>query len=94
MDSILQSERRCYFCGSMLWLEEHHIYGGRNRKISEKNGFKVILCHRDHNEPPKGVHFNKQRSDQLKADCQRKYEETHTREEFIALIGRNYIYDD
>lgn len=94
MKSILQSEKRCFFCGSVRWLEEHHIFGGANRRISERNGFKVWLCHRDHNEPPNGVHFNKQRADKLKAHCQRKFEETHTREEFISLIGRNYIYDE
>ena len=27
----------------------------------------------------------------LKQTCQKKYEETHTRDDFIKLIGRNYI---
>ncbi len=30
----------------------------------------------------------------LKQDCQRKFEETHTREEFMAIIGRNYLSDE
>ena len=89
--SILQSEKICFFCNSMSWLEEHHIYGGANRKISERQGFKVYLCHHCHNEPPNGVHFNEKRNRQLKKICQQKYEETHTREDFLRLIGRNYI---
>lgn len=90
--SILQTEKRCFLCGSQTWLEEHHIFEGTaNRKISEKNGFKVYLCHYCHNEPPKGVHFNRANNLKLKRACQRKYEETHTREDFMRLIGKNYL---
>ena len=92
MKSILQTEKECYFCKSKQMLEEHHIFPGNpGRKISEKNGFKVYLCHYCHNEPPFGVHFNRENMDTLKADCQRKYEETHTRKEFMNLIGRNFL---
>ena len=92
MKSILQDEKRCFICGSYNWIEEHHIYGGPNRKVSEKNGFKVYLCHYCHNEPPKGVHHNKERRLWLRAKCQEKYESMgHTREEFMRLIGRNYL---
>lgn len=27
----------------------------------------------------------------LKQDCQRRFEEAHSREEFMAIIGRNYL---
>ena len=30
----------------------------------------------------------------LKQDCQRRFEETHTRAEFMAIIGRNYLSDE
>lgn len=30
----------------------------------------------------------------LKQDCQRRFEETHSREEFMAIIGRNYLLDE
>ena len=90
--SILQDEDRFYVCGSYDWTETHHIYGGNpNRRISEENGFKVRLCHWCHNEPPNGVHHNKKNDLRLKQECQRKFEETHTREEFISLIGKNYL---
>lgn len=92
MKSILQEEKRCYLCGSYQWLECHHIYGGANRRVSEKHGFKVYLCHYCHNEPPNGVHYNREKSQELKTECQAKYESMgHTREEFVCLIGRNYL---
>lgn len=93
MKSILQKEKRCYLCGSYEWLEEHHIFfGNPNRRISEANGFKVFLCHWHHNEPPNGVHHNRRADLKLKQECQAKYESMgHSREEFIRLIGRNYL---
>ena len=92
MKSILQKDKRCFICGSYEWLEEHHVYGGANRKISEANGFKVYLCHWCHNEPPMGVHHNKERRLWLQARCQAQYESMgHTRDEFLHLIGKNYL---
>lgn len=91
-DSILQSSRECWFCGRVDGLERHHIYGGNpNRRISETNGFVVWLCHDHHNEPPYGVHFNREMSLALKRECQTAFEKTHSREEFMRLIGRNYL---
>lgn len=82
----------CYLCGSAWNIEEHHIFGGNpNRRISEENGFKVNLCHNCHNEPPVGAHHNRSTDLYLKKLCQREYEKTHTREEFMALIGKNYL---
>ena len=91
MKSILQDKKECYVTGVTRYLHKHHIYGGANRKISEKNGFYVYLTPHWHNMSDKGVHFNKELDNRLKMECQRKYEETHTRAEFIALIGRNYL---
>lgn len=90
--SILSDEDRCYICGSYDWIETHHIFGGNpNRRISDENGFTVRLCHWCHNEPPRGVHHNRQLDLWLKQKCQQTFEQTHTREEFISLIGKNYL---
>lgn len=93
MDSILNNERKCYVCGSVNNLHLHHIYMGANRKISEENGFKVFLCGFHHNQSNEGVHGkNGHELDiLLKKECQRKFEKTHSREEFINLVGRNYL---
>lgn len=91
MDSILQSEKCCYITGSTNNLHEHHIFPGRNRKQSEKHGFKVWLRADWHNMSDHGVHFDKALDLKLKRECQRKFEETHSRSEFISIIGRNYL---
>jgi hypothetical protein len=71
-----------------------HIYfGNPGRRISEENGFWVYLAGRFHNQSEFGVHGkNGHELDlMLKKHCQMKYEETHSREEFMALIGKNYL---
>ena len=92
--SILQTEKECYITGSTYNLHKHHIYfGNPGRKISEKNGFWVYLTGALHNQSNDGVHGkNGHELDlKLKRDCQRKFEETHSREDFMKLIGRNYL---
>lgn len=58
MKSIIQTEKECFICGSQRWLEEHHVFSGGCRKLSERYGLKVWLCHYCHNEKPNGVHHN------------------------------------
>ena len=91
--SILQDEKKCYITGvENVPLHRHHIYfGNPNRRISEENGFWVWLLPDLHNMSMQGVHFNKALDMRLKRECQLKYEETHTREDFLRLIGRNYL---
>ncbi len=86
--------RCCFFCGSPNMIERHHVFGGSYRKKSDRYGYTVYLCHFCHNEPPDGVHFNKDRRNYLKRIYQAKFEETHTHEEFIAEFGKNYIMED
>lgn len=93
MKSILQNRKESYISGSTYNLEEHHIFfGTANRKISEKQGFKVWLTAEEH-RGTYGVHgkFGRNLDIRLKQDAQIKYEETHTREEFIKLIGKGYL---
>lgn len=93
MNSILQSKKESYISKVSYGLEEHHIYFGvSNRKISEKNGFKVWLTYEEH-RGTNGVHGkNGHKLDlKLKQECQKEYEKTHTRQEFITLIGKSYL---
>lgn len=78
----------CYECGSYDWIEIHHIFGGCNRKHSEEYGYVLPLCHRCHNEPPKGVHHNKAAP---RISAQEHFEIDHTRTEFMLMFGRNYL---
>lgn len=91
--SILQDEKVCFITGSTNNLNLHHIYMGPNRKTSDKNGFTVYLRADWHNMSNYSVHFDSDLDLHLKQICQAKYEETHSREDFIKLIGRNFLDD-
>ncbi len=95
--SIIQPEKkRCYLCGcnaraDYFGLDEHHVYGGPNRYLSEKYGLKVYLCHgRCHLN---GVHKSADINNFLKAEVQ-KIAMVHygwTLERFIEIFGKSYI---
>ena len=99
MKSIIQKEKECFICRvnydveTTTGLQEHHIFEGTGRrKQSEKYGLKVYLCHRHHVSDPKyAVHYQKQLDLELKQLAQRKFEETHTREEFIEHFIQSYL---
>ena len=93
-DSILQSEKVCYISGQTNNLHKHHIFFGTGlRQISEKHGFWVYLAGWLHNQSNDGVHGKNGRELDLmlKRHAQQKYEENHSREEFMKLIGKNYL---
>lgn len=83
--------RSCYFCGSREWIERHHVFGGALKKKSELYGMIADLCHYCHNEPPDGVHFNRERRKQLQAAFQRKFEQEHPDIRFQDVFYKNYI---
>lgn len=98
-ESVLQPDRSyCFLCGSRTGygldaLEEHHIFEGNGKRpMSEKYGLKVYLCGATcHREGPKSAHKNKEIKDRLHKIAQKKFEETHSREEFIAVFGKSYL---
>lgn len=64
----------------------------RYEKLVKDTALKVWLTpeyHRGKNGP----HQDRQTDLLLKRVCQRKFEETHSREEFMEIIGRNYLDD-
>lgn len=91
--SIMQEDKKCYVCGTINNLDFHHIFFGANRKISDDNGFAVWLCAMHHTGSNSGVHCKGGHAlnMKLKQECQAKYEETHTRQEFRNLIGKSYL---
>lgn len=91
--SVMTTDKEhCFLCGRYICTPEwHHIFGGANRKNSEAYGLVVPLCHCCHNEPPDGVHFNRERMDMLKAQGQRKFESIASHEEFMKIFGENYL---
>ena len=90
--SIMQTKRECLICGDDRRLHRHHVFPGTaNRKQSEKYGCWVWLCPYHHNSSMKSIHADEQMDLQLKQRTQRKFEETHTREEFREIFGRSWL---
>lgn len=93
-NSIIQTKYECWFCHTNKDLHYHHcFFGNANKTISDIHGFTVYLCAEHHNMSGNGkcVHRCRAMDLELKQACQRKFEETHTREEFRKLIGRSYL---
>ena len=93
--SVLQgTEKKCFITGRIDNLHKHHIFFGvGKRAISDKHGFWVWLTGEMHNQSAKGVHgkYGHELDIYLKTECQKAYEEQYSHEDFMRLIGRNYI---
>ena len=90
-DSILQTEKECWFCGARVGLECHHIFAGTaNRRISEKYGLKVWLCH-EHHTGNDGAQYDKEKNLQLKQEAQKKFEALYSHDMWMRLIRKNYL---
>lgn len=99
MKSIVQNDwDTCFLCGrnrtaDSCGLEKHHIFGGSNRKLSEKYGLTIHICgYRCHRNGTESVHRNKIVNNSVKAAGQKAFESVHgTREDFVKIFGKNYI---
>lgn len=89
--------RKCWLCGrngARDPLDAHHIFGGANRKLSEKYGLVVPLCHhRCHESGSMAVHRSAETAQRLHEWGQRKAmeEQGWSIAEFRAVFGRNYL---
>lgn len=98
--SIMQTGKYCYLCS--LYentynpgpLEEHHaVFGPGRRYISERLGLKVYLCPLHHRISKRSAHKSAETALLLKQKAQEAFEKQHTHEEWMEIIGKNYIYD-
>ena len=91
---IRQDPGCCYLCGKPLrYREEHHIFGGPNRKWSEKYGLKVYLCYGCHQGSRTAVHNDAGTMQKLHEDGQRAFEKIYSREKFREIFGKSYLED-
>lgn len=83
----------CYLCGKTANLECHHVFGGANRKASDRYGLTVRLCHECHNEPPHGVHHSAKNQKKLQRRVQRIAMRHYGWDviEFRTIFGKNYL---
>ena len=91
--SIMGSRKGiCYLCGKAGPTEEHHIFGGPNRRLSEEYGIKVDLCMDCHRTGTAAVHRNRETMQRLHELGQQAFENrVGSREGFVKIFGRNYI---
>lgn len=98
MQSIIQKDKtKCFLCGKNGCgdrLEEHHIFGGSNRKKSEKYGLKVYLCGNEHHRLGEySAHKNADISNKLKEIAQFTAM-THYKwsvDDFRRIFGKSHI---
>lgn len=93
MDSIIQEDMTCcYVCGR-YGTERHHIFfGNPNRGLSERYGLVIGLC-AEHHRGKTGVHQNRELDLTMKRVGQRAFNEYYPELDFLAVFGRNYLYD-
>lgn len=93
MKSILQDEKKCFLTGCTKGLHRHHIFNGFNRDNSEKYGLWVWLKWDRHiaDSPHSTPHNDPTIDEMLKRMAQRKFEETHSRDEFMQIFGRSWL---
>ena len=89
--------RKCFLChrnGAADRLERHHIFGGANRKLSEKYGLVVDLCgDQCHRGGKLSAHRSGDTAQRLHQYGQRKCMDENglTKEQFKKIFGKNYL---
>lgn len=98
-ESILQARRECYLCRELYCvstrrgLEEHHIFGGPRRPLSERYGLKVHLCRQHHNTQNEySAHFDPEVRDWLHARGQAAFEAVYGQARWMQEFGKDYAH--
>lgn len=98
MESVIQRDKNhCFLCGmnsNLEPLDEHHVYSGSNRKLSEKYGLKIYLHHgKCHIFGKYSVHQNAEVNRKVKSIVQRKAMEYYhwSEDDFRNIFGKSYL---
>lgn len=84
-------DRECFICGSRRNIEEHHIFGGSNRKRSTQQGLTVDLCSHCHRIGKNAVHTDAERARLLHYIGQLVFEKTYGDGMFLQEFRKNYL---
>ena len=88
-NSIIENTKECFICKNPR-VQQHHIYkGNKCRKIADQEGLWVWLCPEHHRQ----VHLDRKLDVAFMRLGQRKFEETHTRDEFREKFIKSYLED-
>lgn len=92
--SVLETEKGvCYLCHAVCNTELHHVcFGSGLRKISDRLGLVVYLCH-DCHQGTKGVHGRDgdENNRRLKREAQEAWEKEYSHSEWMQIVGRNFL---
>ena len=83
---IYQDINKCCVCG-LNKVEINEVFEGRNRFNSMKYGMCCPFCKNHHDQFHNDIEFNHY----FKRLFQSKYEESHTRKEFLEIFRKNYL---
>lgn len=88
---IVEDMTKCILCGSPNVEIHHAIHGTANRKIADKYGLTIPLCHK-HHLGVLGPHLNRTVDLTYIKAAQRAFEsQVGTREEFRKLFGKSWL---
>ena len=65
----------------------HEVYGGPNRQLSKKWGCWLPVLPAVHDL----LHQRGEEDQELKVECQKRFEAEHGHEKFMQIFGRNYL---
>ena len=89
--SVLQEDKRCWFCPRRVGLEKHHIFAGvANRRLSDQYGLWVWLCN-EHHTGTEGAQYNRELNQQLKRDAQFAFEKKYGHAAWMTVFRKNYL---
>lgn len=92
MKSIIQNESKqecCYLCGQWATDTHHCIHGTANRKLADKDGLTVRLCHSCHHN----LHDHGSFDRELQRIAQARWMEYYGKSEddFRERYGKSYL---
>lgn len=86
---IFGEQDRCYICLRYGRTDEHHIFGGRNRKLSDMDGLTVRLCRKCH----RALHDKGVMEKELHVIGEKAWLRTYHKsvDDFVERYGKNYL---
>ncbi len=91
MKSIIQDENEevCYICGQYAQTVHHVLHGTANRKLADKDGLVVRLCHKCH----MNLHDHGSFDRELQRIAQTRWMEYYEKSEddFRERYGKSYL---
>ena len=86
--SILYNDlTKCAICGTTFGIEKNEVFEGAKRNNSMIYGFVIPLCQYHH----RLFHNNRDFSLPIKQRFQKEFLKTHSLDDFLSIIHRNYL---